>query len=99
VTQDLVAEIIHATSHSTAVTYADLTHSNSLRMSQCRDFIYLWAVYHNMRPFGRGSVREGHSPAELADIKVPTTNWIELLELVKAYLESPPFTPFEALLN
>jgi hypothetical protein len=63
------------------------------------DFIYLWAVYHNMRPFGRGSVREGHSPAELADIKVPTNNWIELLELVKAYLDSPPFTPFEAVLN
>jgi hypothetical protein len=63
------------------------------------DFIYLWAVHHNMRPFGRGSVRAGQSPAQLADLKVPTNNWIELLELVKTYLDSPPFTPFEAGMN
>lgn len=45
------------------------------------DFIYLLAVYHNMKPFGRGSVRAGRTPAELADIKLPTDDWIELLDL------------------
>jgi hypothetical protein len=44
------------------------------------DFIYLLAVYHNMKPFGRGSVREGRTPAQLAGIKVPTNDWIELLD-------------------
>ena len=53
------------------------------------DFIYLWAVHHNMRPFGRGSVREGHSPAELAGIELPTNDWIELLERVAADLDRP----------
>jgi len=51
------------------------------------DFIYLLAVYHNMRPFGRGSVRQGHSPAELAGIQLPTRDWIELLDLVAADLD------------
>ncbi|MFQ5831036.1 MAG: hypothetical protein ACE5JD_18090 [Candidatus Methylomirabilia bacterium] len=45
------------------------------------DFICLLAVYHNMKPFGRGSVREGKSPAELAGIELPTSDWIELLDL------------------
>lgn len=45
------------------------------------DFVYLLAVYHNLKPFGRGSVREGRSPAELAGIELPTTDWIELLDL------------------
>ena len=45
------------------------------------DFIYLLAVYHNMKPFGRGSVRAGRTPAELAGIKLPTDDWIELLDL------------------
>ena len=45
------------------------------------DFVYLVAVYHNLKPFGRGSVREGRSPAELAGIELPTTDWIELLDL------------------
>jgi len=45
------------------------------------DFLYLLAVYHNMHKFGRGSVREGKSPAELAGIQLPTDNWIELLGL------------------
>ena len=45
------------------------------------DFLYLLAVYHNVHAFGRGSVREGHSPAELAGIELPTTDWIELLNL------------------
>jgi hypothetical protein len=45
------------------------------------DFVYLLAVYHNLKPFGRGSVRQGHSPAELADIDLPTRDWIELLDL------------------
>lgn len=44
------------------------------------DFVCLLAVYHNMRPFGRGSVREGHTAAELAGVRLPTTDWIELLE-------------------
>ena len=44
------------------------------------DFIYLLALYHNLKPFGRGSVREGHSPAELAGIALPTADWIELLD-------------------
>ena len=43
------------------------------------DFLYLLAVYHNMHQFGRGSVREGKSPAKLAGIALPTTDWIELL--------------------
>lgn len=46
------------------------------------DFIYLLAVYHNMKPFGRGSVRAGRTPAELAGIKLPTDDWIELLDLM-----------------
>jgi len=45
------------------------------------DFIYLLALHHNMKPFGRGSVREGHTPAELAGIELPTDDWIELLDL------------------
>jgi len=45
------------------------------------DFIYLLAVYHNMKPFGRGSVRAGRTPAELAGIELPTDDWIELLDL------------------
>jgi len=52
-----------------------------------KDFIYLLAVYHNMRPFGRGSLREGHSPAELAGIQLPTRDWIQLLDLVAADLD------------
>jgi hypothetical protein len=45
------------------------------------DFLYLLAVYHNMHKFGRGSRREGKTPAELAGIKLPTNDWIELLDL------------------
>jgi hypothetical protein len=45
------------------------------------DFICLLAVYHNMKPFGRGSVRAGKSPAQLAGIDLPTWDWIELLDL------------------
>ena len=44
------------------------------------DFIYLLAVYHNMQPFGRGSVREGRTPAELAGLQLPTADWVELLD-------------------
>ncbi len=57
------------------------------RKQLSEDFIYLLAVYHNMRPFGRGSVREGHTPAELAGIDLPTRDWIELLDLVAADLK------------
>ena len=45
------------------------------------NYIYLMAVYHNVHAFGRGSIREGHSPAELAGIELPTADWIELLGL------------------
>jgi hypothetical protein len=45
------------------------------------DFLCLLAIYHNMHRFGRGSVREGKTPAELAGIELPTSDWIELLDL------------------
>jgi hypothetical protein len=45
------------------------------------DFIYLLAIYHNMHRFGRGSVRQGKTPAELAGLALPTSDWIELLDL------------------
>ena len=45
------------------------------------DFLYLLAIYHNLHTFGRGSVREGKSPAELAGIELPTSDWIDLLGL------------------
>jgi hypothetical protein len=44
------------------------------------NFLYLVAIHHNMTPFGRGSVRKGHSPAELAGVVLPSNDWIELLE-------------------
>jgi hypothetical protein len=47
------------------------------------DFLYLLAVYHNMHQFGRGSLREGKSPAELAGIALPTSDWVELLGLTE----------------
>jgi hypothetical protein len=50
------------------------------------DFICLLAVHHNLKSFGRGSVREGKSPAELAGIELPTWDWIELLKLTAAEL-------------
>ncbi len=49
------------------------------RMSE--DFICLLAVHHNMKPFGRGSVREGWTPAGLAGIDLPTNDWLELLKM------------------
>ena len=54
------------------------------RMSE--DFVYLLAVYHNLKAFGRGSVRQGRSPAELAGIALPTNDWVELLELTSREL-------------
>jgi len=33
------------------------------------------------RAFGRGSTRKGKTAAELAGIRLPTTDWIELLDL------------------
>ena len=45
------------------------------------DFVCLLAVYHNLKAFGRGSVRAGKRPAELAGLQLPTWDWIELLEL------------------
>ena len=48
------------------------------------DFVYLLAVYHNMRTFGRGSARQGKTAAQLAGIELPTEDWIELLDLTAA---------------
>jgi len=45
------------------------------------DFLYLLALSHNLHTFGRGSVRQGKTPAELAGIELPTADWIELLDL------------------
>ena len=45
------------------------------------DFIYLLAVYHNTKPFGRGSVRAGSTPAQLAGVELPTDHWLALLDL------------------
>ena len=45
------------------------------------DFLYLLAICHNMHKFGRGSIREGRTPAELAGIELPTSEWLELLGL------------------
>jgi hypothetical protein len=55
------------------------------------DFVYLLAVYHNMRTFGRGSAREGKTAAELAGIKLPAQDWIELIQLMAA--EPPQVSP------
>jgi hypothetical protein len=46
-----------------------------------KDFLYLLALYHNLHTVGRGSVREGKTPAELAGLELPTNDWIELLGL------------------
>jgi len=45
------------------------------------NFLYLLAIYHNTHKFGRGSLRAGKTPAELAGIELPTSDWIELLGL------------------
>ena len=45
------------------------------------DFVYLLAVYHNLKAFGRGTVRQGATPAALAGIDLPTDDWLELLDL------------------
>lgn len=57
------------------------------RMSE--DFLCLLAVHHNMKAFGRGSVREGWTPAELAGIELPTHDWLELLRMTAADLGKP----------
>ena len=51
-------------------------------------FVCLMAVHHNMRTFGRGSVREGHTPAELAGIPLPTNDFFELLEMTASDLSA-----------
>ena len=67
------------------------------------DFLYLLAIYHNMHRFGRGSLREGKTPAQLAGIKLPTSDWIELLGLpadevpeAKGSEAAPPAPPTAA---
>jgi hypothetical protein len=57
------------------------------RMSE--DFICLLAVHHNMKSFGRGSVREGWTPARLAGIQLPTQDWLELLRTTANELGRP----------
>jgi hypothetical protein len=57
------------------------------RMSE--DFICLLAVHHNMKAFGRGSVREGWTPAALAEIQLPTDDWLELLRMTATELGKP----------
>jgi hypothetical protein len=54
------------------------------RMSE--DFVCLLAVHHNMKRFGRGSVREGWTPAELAGVQLPTQDWLELLKMTASEL-------------
>jgi hypothetical protein len=64
-----------------------------------KDFLHLLAIYHNLHTFGRGSVREDKTPAELAGIELPTSDWIELLDLaaqempVASGSEAPPGVP------
>lgn len=57
------------------------------RMSE--DFICLLAVHHNMKRFGRGSVRKGWTPAQLAGIQLPTDDWLELLKNMAKELGKP----------
>jgi len=57
------------------------------RMSE--DFLCLLAVHHNMKVFGRGSVRQGWTPAELAGIQLPTDDWLELLRMTANELRRP----------
>jgi len=78
--------VLHAVDHAVRSSSAVECVNSRVRLVQVarkrlgEDFLHLLAVYHNMHPFGRGSVREGHSPAELAGIKLPTADWIELLD-------------------
>jgi hypothetical protein len=44
-------------------------------------FLSLAALYHNMTPFKDGAKREGKSPAQLLNLKLPTFDFFELLEL------------------
>ena len=67
----------------------ECVHARTRRVQVARkrlseDFVCLLAVYHNLKPLGRGSVRAGRSPAELARLQLPTSDWIELLELTAA---------------
>jgi len=57
------------------------------RMSE--DFLCLLAVHHNMKPFGRGSIRAGWTPAELAGVQLPTHDWLELLRMTANELGRP----------
>ncbi len=57
------------------------------RMSE--DFICLLAVHHNMKTFGRGSVRAGWTPAALAGIQLPTEDWLDLLQMTAKELGKP----------
>jgi len=56
------------------------------RKRMSKDFLCLLAVHHNMKRFGRGSVRVGWTPAELAGIQLPTQDWLELLKMVASEL-------------
>jgi len=79
--------ILEAVDHSVRSSSSVECVNSRVRLAQVarkrlsENYIYLMAVYHNVHAFGRGSVREGHSPAELAGIELPTSDWVELLEL------------------
>ncbi|MBU1486555.1 hypothetical protein KKH56_00680, partial [bacterium] len=45
-------------------------------------FIYLVALYHNLRTFVKGSKREGRSPAEILGVKLPTYDFFGILKTV-----------------
>ena len=45
-------------------------------------FIYLVALYHNLHTFVKGSKRAGKSPAEILGVKLPTSDFFELLKTV-----------------
>jgi len=92
--------ILEAVDHSVRSSSSVECVNSRVRLAQVarkrlsENYIYLMAVYHNVHTFGRGSVREGHSPAELAGIELPTSDWVELLDLADiedaAATASPP---------
>ena len=84
----VVDEAIRSSSHVECVnSRVRLVQAARKRMSE--GFICLLAVHHNMKPFGRSSVREGWTPAELAGIHLPTHDWLELLKMTAIELDKP----------
>ena len=87
VADDVELAILEAVDHAVRSSSSVECVNSRVRLAQVarkrlsENYVYLMAVYHNVHAFGRGSVREGHSPAELAGIELPTADWIELLDL------------------